>query len=61
VFERVLRRIFAPKRNEVTGGQRKLHKEHLHNLYSLPNTVCDQIKEDEMCGACIKHEGDDYY
>jgi hypothetical protein len=30
----VLRRIFGPKRNEVTGGWRKLHNEELHNLYS---------------------------
>jgi hypothetical protein len=34
VFEnRVLRRIFGPKRDEVTGGWRKLHNEELHNLY----------------------------
>jgi hypothetical protein len=37
VFEnRVLRRIFGPKRDEVTGGWRKLHNEGLHNLYSSP-------------------------
>jgi hypothetical protein len=37
VFEnRVLRRIFGPKRDEVTGGRRKLHNEELHNLYSSP-------------------------
>jgi hypothetical protein len=37
VFEnRVLRRIFGPKRNEVTGGWRKLHNEELHKLYSSP-------------------------
>jgi hypothetical protein len=35
VFEnRVLRRIFGLKRDEVTGGWRKLHNEELHNLYS---------------------------
>jgi hypothetical protein len=35
VFEnRVLRRIFGPKRDEVTGGFRKLHNEELHSLYS---------------------------
>jgi hypothetical protein len=35
VFEnRVLRRIFGPKRNEVIGGWTKLHNEKLHNLYS---------------------------
>jgi hypothetical protein len=35
VFEnRVLRRIFGPKRDGVTGGWRKLYNEDLHNLYS---------------------------
>jgi hypothetical protein len=35
VFEnRVLRRIFAPKRDEIIGDWRKLHNEKLHNLYS---------------------------
>jgi hypothetical protein len=37
VFEnRVLRRIFGPQRDEVTGGWRKLHNEELHNVYSSP-------------------------
>jgi hypothetical protein len=40
VFEyRVLRRIFGPKRDEVTGGWRKLHNEELHNLYSFPSIM----------------------
>jgi hypothetical protein len=40
VFEsRVLRRVFGPKRNEVTGEWRKLHKEELNDLYSFPNIV----------------------
>jgi hypothetical protein len=40
VFEnRVLRRIFGPKRVEVTGGWRKLHNEELHGLYSSPSIV----------------------
>jgi hypothetical protein len=40
VFEsRVLRRIFGPKRDEVTGGWRKLHNEGLHNLYSSPSII----------------------
>jgi hypothetical protein len=34
--EHKLRRIFGPKRDEVTGGWRKLHNEELHNLYSSP-------------------------
>jgi hypothetical protein len=44
VFEnRVLRRIFGPKRDEVTGEWRKLHREELHNLYSSPDII-RQIK-----------------
>jgi hypothetical protein len=40
VFEnRVLRRIFEPNREEVTGEWRKLYNEELHNLYSLPNVI----------------------
>jgi hypothetical protein len=40
VFEnRVLRRIFEPNRDEVTGGWRKLHNEELHGLYSSPRIV----------------------
>jgi hypothetical protein len=40
VFEnRVLRTVFGPKRNEVTGQWRKLHKEVLNDLYSFPNIV----------------------
>jgi hypothetical protein len=40
VFEnRVLRRIFGTKRDEVTGGWRKLHNEELHGLYSSPSIV----------------------
>jgi hypothetical protein len=38
VFEnRVLRRIFGPKRDEVTGEWRRLHNEELHAVYSSPN------------------------
>jgi hypothetical protein len=40
VFEnRVLGRIFGPKRDEVTGGWRKLHSEELHNLYTSPSII----------------------
>jgi hypothetical protein len=40
VFEnRVLRRVFGPKRDEVTGEWRKLHNEELNYLYSLPIIV----------------------
>jgi hypothetical protein len=40
VFEnRVLRRIFGPKRDEVTGVWRKLHNEELRDLYSWPSVI----------------------
>jgi hypothetical protein len=40
VFEnRVLRRIFGPKRDEATGEWRRLHSEELNDLYSSPNIV----------------------
>jgi hypothetical protein len=35
----VLRRIFEPKRDEVTGDSRKLHNEELHNVYSSPSKI----------------------
>jgi hypothetical protein len=41
VFEnRVLRRVFGSKRNEVIGEWRRLHNEELSDLYSLANIVC---------------------
>jgi hypothetical protein len=40
VFEnRVLRRIFGPKRDEATGEWRKLHNKELHDLYSSPSII----------------------
>jgi hypothetical protein len=40
VYEnRVLRKVFGPKRDEVTGEWRKLHNEELNDLCSLPNIV----------------------
>jgi hypothetical protein len=39
----VLRRIFGPKRDEVTGWWRKLHNEELHDLYSSPSTSIIRI------------------
>jgi hypothetical protein len=48
VFEnRVLRRIFGPKRDEVTGKWRKLHNGELHNLYSSPDII-RQMKSRRM-------------
>jgi hypothetical protein len=48
VFEnRVLRRIFGAKRDEVTGGWRKLHNEELHGFYSSPD-IFGQIRGRKM-------------
>jgi hypothetical protein len=47
---RVLRRIFGPKRDEVTGEWRKLHNEELHNLYSSPDVI-RQVKSRRMMWA----------
>jgi hypothetical protein len=55
VFEnRVLRRIFELKRDEVTGEWRKLHIEELHYLYSSPDIV-RQIKPRRMRWADMWH------
>jgi hypothetical protein len=52
VFEnRVLRRIFGPKRDEVTGEWKKLHNEELCDLYSLPSII-RMIKSRRMGWAC---------
>jgi hypothetical protein len=40
MFEnKVLRRIFGPRRDDVTGDWKKLHNEELHNLYSSPSII----------------------
>ena len=49
---RVLRRVFGPKRDEVTGEWRKLHNEELSDLYS-----CGKIEKNEMGGACGVYGG----
>jgi hypothetical protein len=49
---RVLRKIFGPKRDEVTGGWRKLYNEELHNLYSSPSII-RMIKSSRR--ACSTH------
>jgi hypothetical protein len=47
---RVLRRMFGPKRDGVTGEWRELHSGELHNLYSSPDII-RQIKSSRMMSA----------
>ena len=52
VFENVvLRRIFGPRRDEITGGWRRLHNEELNELYSSPNIVRVIKSRKWACGA----------
>jgi len=58
VFEnRVLRRVFGPKRDEVTGEWRILHNEELWNLYSLPNIV-QVVKSRMRWAGHVAHMGE---
>jgi hypothetical protein len=60
VFEnRVLRRIFGPKRDEVTEEWRKLHTEELNDLYSPIIVRVIKIEKNEMGGACSVFGGEE--
>jgi len=61
LFEnRVLRRIFGPKRVEVTREWRKLYNEELNDLYFSPNIFSgDKMEKNEMGGACSSIEGEE--
>jgi hypothetical protein len=60
VFEnRALRRIFGPKRDEVTGQWRKLHNQEPHILYSSPDIII-LIKSRRMrCAGLMSRVGDE--
>ena len=59
MFEnRVLRKIFESKRDEVTGEWRRIHNEELYDLNCSPNIYsCDQMKKNELGWACGTHGG----
>jgi hypothetical protein len=60
VFQnRVLRRIFGPKRDEVIRGWRKLHQEELHNLYSSPCIIIIILSR-RIGRACNTHGDVEY-
>jgi len=54
---RMLRRIFGPRRDEVTGDWRKLHNEELIDLYSSPKMFRVIIEKNEMGEACSTYGG----
>jgi hypothetical protein len=53
--DRVLRKIFGPKREKVAGGYKRLHNEELHNLYTSPNIIRVIESRDEMGRPCSMH------
>jgi hypothetical protein len=58
VFDNRMLRIFGLKRDEVTGGWRKLHNEELHDLYSLPSII-RMIKARRMrCSGHVAQMGE---
>jgi len=60
VFEnRVLRKIFGPKRDEVTEEWRRLHNEELCDLFSPDIIRGDQIEKNEMGGTCGTYGGEE--
>ena len=60
MFENIsLRRIFEPKRDEVTGECRKLHNEELNDLYCSSNIVrVIKSRSKEIGGKCSAYEGE---
>jgi hypothetical protein len=55
---RVVRRIFGPKKDEVTGEWKKLHNEEFSNLYSSPDII-REIKSRRMkCSGHVAHMGE---
>jgi hypothetical protein len=56
----VLRRIFGPKRDEVTGEWRKLDNEELHDLYSSPSIIrIIKSRRIRLGGPCTTTEGEE--
>jgi hypothetical protein len=55
----VLRRIFGPKRDEVTGEWRRLHNKELHALYSSPNIIRVIMSRRQMGRTCGTYGGEE--
>jgi hypothetical protein len=63
LFEnKVLRRIYGPKRDKVTGEWRKLHHEELKDLYSALSIIrVIKLRRMEMGGACSTYGGEEIF
>jgi hypothetical protein len=63
VFEtRVLRMIFGPKRDEVTGEWRRLHNKELNDLCPSPSIIrVMQVMKNEIGGVCSMYGGEERY
>jgi len=61
VFEnRVLRKIFGPKKDDETGEWRKLHSDEVRDLHSSTKHLSsDQIRKNEVDGTCCTYEAED--
>jgi hypothetical protein len=60
VFEnRVLNRIFGPKKDDVMGEWRKLHIEELHNMYSSPDIIRQIISRRMRWARCVACMGEE--
>jgi hypothetical protein len=58
IFEnRMLRRIFGPKKNEMVGVWRKLHNEELHKLYSSPSIIRVIMSREMKSAGHVAHMG----
>ena len=58
---RVLRRIFGPRRDEVTREWRRLHNKEFYALYSSQNIIRVHIKKTEMNRTCSAYGGEERY
>jgi hypothetical protein len=57
----VLRKIFWPRREEVTGKWKKLYSEYLHDLYSSPNIIQESKSRRMRRAGCVIYQEEDKY
>jgi hypothetical protein len=53
---KVVRKIFGPRKEQERGGWRNMHNEEIHDIYSSPNIIrMVKMENYEICGACSTH------